>query len=142
MASKTEEVIESFVSEMLESIDEQIKSIDNSKVVQAAEKLLAKKTTLMAARRALLGGNSMTGGSSGTRITREDVVGAMQSQEKALGITAFLPMSLAETLHTTEAVIRGHLNRGKNERFLQLNKYWYLRDPEKGIDTIADLVED
>lgn len=136
MATRTEENVEEFVAEMLESIDEQIKAIDSSKVVQAAEKLLAKKTTLMAARRALLGGNSMTGGSSGTRITREDVVRVMPP---AGGAT---PVWLAEKLHTTEAVVRGHLNRGKDERFLKLNNYWYLRDPEKGIDTIADLVED
>lgn len=135
MATKTEDQVEDFVTEMLESIDEQISKIDSSKVVQAAEKLLAKKTTLMAARRALLGGNSMTGGSSGTRITREDVVRVMTPE----GAT---PAVIAEKLHTTEAVVRGHLNRGKDERFLKLNNHWFLRDPENGIDTIADLVED
>lgn len=135
MASKTEDAVEDFVAATLESIDEQIAKIDSSKVVQAAEKLLAKKTTLMAARRALLGGNNMTGGSSGTRIHQSDVVRAME-----VGENGSSPAELADALHTTEAVIRGHLNRGKDERFLKdENNLWYLRDPERGVNTIEDL---
>jgi hypothetical protein len=141
MASKTEDQVEDFVAATLESIDEQISKIDSSKVVQAAEKLLAKKNTLMSARRALLGGNAMTSGSSGTRIHQQDVVGFMKSSDNELGIKGFAPGDLADALHTTEAVIRGHLNRGRNERFLKKNDLWYLRDPEKGIDTVADIEE-
>lgn len=136
MASKTEDAVEDFVAATLESIDEQIAKIDSSKVVQAAEKLLAKKTTLMAARRALLGGNNMTGGSSGTRIHQSDVVRYMSETEDQGG---YSPTRIASALHTTEAVIRGHLNRGKDERFLKKDNLWYLRDPERGINTVEDL---
>jgi hypothetical protein len=44
---------------------------------------------------------------------------------------------------STDAQIRGHLNRGKGERFLKRSDgTWFLRDPENGIDTEEDLPEE
>lgn len=131
-----DEKLEDYIAGLLEDIDAQITSIDESKVMRAAAKLIEKKTKLMAARRALLGGNPMTGGSSGTRISQGDVVGKMTNGN------GYSPAALAESLHTTEAVIRGHLNRGNNERFLKKDGLWYLRDPEAGINTAEDIEDD
>jgi hypothetical protein len=124
--------VDDFITTMLEEVDAKIQEIDNSKVMRSAAKLIEKKTKLMATRRALLGGNAMTGGSSGTRITQGDVVGAITGNGDS-------PATIAERLHTTEAVVRGHLNRGKDERFLKKNNLWYLRDPEAGVNTEEDI---
>jgi hypothetical protein len=78
----------------------------------------------------------MTGGSSGTRISRDDVIHAMTMGEP------HTPADLATALSTTEAVIRGHLSRGKDEAFIKKDGNWYLRDPEKGINTAEDIEED
>jgi hypothetical protein len=124
--------VDELVERMLEEIDEQITKIDNSKVMKAAAKLIEKKNILMSTRRALMGGNKMTGGSS-PRITQADVV------EELKKIPGQAPGSLAEALHTTEAVIRGHLNRGKDERFIKKDNVWYLRDPEVGVNSADDI---
>lgn len=128
--------IQDYIENLTAEIDEQITAIDNSKVMKAAAKLIEQKTKLMATRRALLGGNSLTGGSSGTRITQPDVVGAM-----TVGV-GYTPAALAETLHTTESVVRGHLSRGKDERFFKKERNWYLRDPEAGMNGPDDVEED
>lgn len=127
--------VDEFVEKLLEDIDEQITRIDNSKAMKAAAKLIDQKNKLMATRRALLGGNKMTGGSS-PRITQSDVVKWFEDNSDYDGAT---PKDLAENLHTTEAVIRGHLSRGKDERFLKKNDRWYLRDPEAGINSADDI---
>jgi|SRR4051812_27239881 hypothetical protein len=127
--------VDDFISTMLEEVDAKIQEIDNSKVMRSAAKLIEKKTKLMATRRALLGGNAMTGGSSGTRITQADVVGAMTPEGSTVA-------QVAEQLHTNEAVVRGHLNRGKDERFLKKGNLWFLRDPEAGVNTVEDIEDD
>lgn len=128
--------VDDFISTMLEEVDAKIQEIDNSKVMRSAAKLIEKKTKLMATRRALLGGNAMTGGSSGTRITQADVVGAIQNGN------GYSVAAMAEALHTNEAVVRGHLNRGKDERFLKKGNLWFLRDPEAGVNTVEDIEDD
>lgn len=136
--AQMDEKIADFIAVMTAEIDDQITTIDNSKVMKAAQALIEKKTKLMAARRALLGGNTLTGGSSGTRIIQSDVAGYLTQLE---GKGATLAQA-AEALHTTEAVIRGHFNRGKDERFLKKNNLWYLRDPEAGVNNVEDIEED
>lgn len=131
-----ENSIEDFIEKSLEEIDAQITKIDNSKVMKAAAKLIEKKNILMATRRALMGGNRMTGGSS-PRITQADVVKYMESLDND-GTT---PADIADALHTTESVARGHLSRGKDERFIKKGNNWYLRDPEVGVNS-ADDIED
>lgn len=139
MAQKMTDTMDEFIETQLEAIDEQIQKIDNSKVMQAAQELIAKRTILVATRRALMGGNAMTGGSSGNRVSREDVVRAMQASE--LG-TGFMVADLAHNVGTTESVIRGHLSRGDGERFFKSGRQWYLRDPEKGFEGPSDLGDD
>lgn len=130
-----ENSIEDFIEKSLEEIDEQITKIDNSKVMKAAAKLIEKKNILMATRRALMGGNKMTGGSS-PRITQADVVKFMEGAEDG-----HTPAEIAEALHTTESVARGHLNRGNGERFLKKDNRWWLRDPEAGVNSADDIEE-
>lgn len=132
-----ENSIEEFIENSLAEIDEQITKIDNSKVMKAAAKLIEKKNILMATRRALMGGNKMTGGSS-PRITQADVVQFMANSETA-GNGGSSPSFIAEGLHTNEAVIRGHLSRGKDERFIKNGNLWYLRDPEAGVNSAEDI---
>lgn len=123
--------VDNFIEEQLELIDEQIQKIDNHKVMRAATRLIEQKNKLMAARRALLGvGNKLTA-SGGNRVTREEVVEFMDrdpTHEWDVG-------DLAEAMGHSPEVIRGHLNRGKDERFTKLdNGKWILRDPETEDD--------
>lgn len=124
------------LDQLLAEIEEKIEEINNHKIMRAAEKLIDRRTKLIAARRALLGGNALTGGSSGTRITRDDVIRSMD----ATGPNSVA--ALAQKLSTSEAVIRGHLSRGKDEAFIKKGSDWYLRDPERGINTEHDIEED
>lgn len=115
---------------LLEQLDEEIQKIDNHKVVRAAERLLAKKGRLQAARRALLGaGNKMTG-SGGSRVTQGEVVAWFEANPGAWGVEA-----IAGDMGHSPEVIRGHLNRGKGERFDKApDGMWVLRDPEGDED--------
>lgn len=120
------------LDEMVEQIDDQIREIDNHKVVRAAEKLLEQKRRLQGARRALLGaGPKLTGGSGGgQRVTQAEVVEFMRDHgwvnDESISVG-----ELASQMGYGEAVIRGHLNRGKGERFIKHDDgEWSLRDPK------------
>lgn len=126
MATATDQV-DGFIEEQLEAIDEQITKINNSKVVRAAEALIEKRTRLMAARRSLLGvGPKLTGGGGGTRVTQGEVVAYFEANPEATTVE-----EIATAMGHTPEVIRGHLNRGKGERFTKDNNLWSLRDPEQ-----------
>jgi hypothetical protein len=132
--AKFEEQLDEFLERQLEDIHEQIAAIDRSKTVQAAQALLAKKARLQAAERALLGaGSKTTGGDGGGRITQAQVVANME-----VG-TVYTVEQLAEKMGTTDIVVRGHLNRGRGERFISIDRgHWGLRDPEAGYDEPGD----
>lgn len=120
------------LTSLIEDIDDQIQAIDNHKVVRQAEKLLEKKRRLQGARRALLGaGPKMTGGSGGgNRVTQAEVVEFMR-KEGYIGDHTIKATLLAEQMGHDESVLRGHLNRGRDERFTQHeDKSWSLRDPK------------
>jgi hypothetical protein len=114
--------------EILEEIDEEIRKIDNHKVVRAAEKLLAKKARLQSARRAMLGAGNKLTSSGGNRVTREEIVEFMRGQ----GDESFEVSDLASRMGHSPEVIRGHFNRGKDEVFTKnADNTWSILDPEE-----------
>lgn len=111
----------------LDNIDKRIARI--AKMLHPFEDLIEQRNKLQAARRALLNDRATTSG-GGRGITQAEVV-------NAIGDDVLTVHEIAQKLGTTEAVVRGHLNRGK-ERF-EVNvdngiKKWQLRDPEEQED--------
>lgn len=126
MASKLEKFADEMIESQLEELDDQIEKLNEKLRVYDAVK--DKRDRLVAARRVLLGG-SMTGGAGGNRITRDEVVRFMEEHDpdtEGLSVA-----EIAEGMNTTDAVIRGHLSRGNNERFTKRGNKWILRDPER-----------
>lgn len=124
---------EGIVQSQLEMIDDNITELE--KMLTPYEKIKAEIDKLRSARRALLGGNRLTGG-GGSRIRQEDVVEYLAQNPGSA------PSDIAEALGTTQPVISSHLQRGKDERFLTKNKKWWLRDPKEGLKTADDIEEE
>lgn len=121
---------DSIVEEQVDSIDEALERINGR--LKPYEKLIEKRNALMAARRALLGGNRSTG-AGGTRLQQEDVVRFLLENP---GST---PTQVAEHFSVPYSTVAGHLYRGKNERFLGRNRQWWVRDPENGLNSVEDI---
>jgi len=118
---------DTFIEEQLELIDEQIEKINNSKVMKAADKLIQQRNKLTAARRALMGAGNTVTGSGGPRTTQLEVIQWFKRQDE----DDFTVDEIAAGLSVGDSVIRGHLNRGKDEAFLKNGDgTWSLRDPE------------
>lgn len=118
---------------IVEQIDEKIQEIDNDPIVRQAEELLEEKRRLQSARRALLGaGPKLTGGSGGgQRVTQAEVVEFMRDRDYINDDGSISVGELAGEMGYGEAVIRGHLNRGKGERFIKHEDgEWSLNDPK------------
>lgn len=115
---------------LVSSIDEELKEIE--KRLRKVDPLIAQRTKLQAARRALLNERSSTAGGGGRGLSQAEVVNAMRGEE---GITVH---ALAEKLSVGEAPVRAHLNRGKDERFESERAdgqvLWSLREPEEDED--------
>lgn len=128
--AKLEEVLG--IESIIEEIDEKIKFVEAK--MRPYEQLNQKKQELLAARRALLGGSRLTGGTS-TRVRQEDVVAFVRENP---GKT---PQVLADHFGATYQAVYAHLQRGRNERFLfnPKDSGWYLRDPKNGVNTVDDL---
>jgi len=111
---------------------------DLNKRLEVYDEVKKYRDRLMAARRALMGtGNRMTG-EGGTKITQDEVVQVFDEEGLSVAeIVALIPGS-------TDAQIRGHLNRGAGERFLKRasDNRWFLRDPKNGINDVDDLPEE
>lgn len=99
------------------------------------------RNRLTSARRALLGVGSRTTSSGGSRVTQDEVAKVMSTDHfKEFGIT--VAELVTHLSGSNESQIRGHLNRGKDERFLKRSDgRWFLRDPEAGVNDEADLPE-
>lgn len=137
--SKLETYAEDLVERVLEgdvSINEAIEDLE--KRLEVYERVKVNLNKLLSARRAMMGvGPRMTNSGGGARISQDEVVRAMSDEG----------MSIAELVEAVpganDGQIRGHLNRGKGERFLKrADNKWFLRDPEKGIDTVNDLPQE
>lgn len=139
MATKMQAWADRLVEQVLEgevSLNDAIEQMD--KRLEIYDYVKQKRDRLLSARRSLLGVGSRTTSSGGNSLTQDEV--AKKLSEYSSGATV---SELAEELSSTEGSVRGHLNRGATERFLKRSDgKWFLRDPENGINTTADLEED
>jgi hypothetical protein len=123
-----EQIANRMQRELVEQIEGQLAEID--KHLRKYDALIAQRTKLQSARRALLSERATTNG-GGRGLTQEEVVNYMTSHGS---YAPFTVSQLASGLSVTEAVVRGHLNRGKDERFEMILeegvKKWDLREPE------------
>lgn len=124
--------MDSVIEKMVEEIDKELEKIENHKAMKAVQKLLERKAKLQASRRALLGtGNKLTG-EGGNRVTQAEVVAWFKARLEDQGADhKFSVADIAESMGHNEATVRGHLNRGKGERFTKHDDgTWSLRDPK------------
>lgn len=140
MASKLEKYAEELVDKALEgemSLNEAIDELN--KRLEVFDRVKVYRDRLVAARRALMGvGGRTTSGTNGNRLTSDEVAKAM-SDTFPEGAT--VSMITAAIPGSNEAQVRGHLNRGRGERFLkrESDNHWFLRDSEEGINDEEDL---
>lgn len=123
--------VKSAVDGILEEIDSEIENIN--KKLRPYDALIEKRNELTAARRALLGGSKLTGGSGGTQVRQEDIVRFLNENPGSS------PSEIATHFNVNAPLISSHLSRGKNERFLTVDKKWWVRDPKNGLNTADDI---
>ena len=119
--------LEPEVAALVKSIDKKLKRIEGQ--LRPFENLIAKRDKLRAARRVLLSEKSQTGGAGSprTRLSMEEVVGALRSIGPATAV------DIASHLSMDPTTVRSHLNRHKGERYeLNGDKQWRLA--EEGED--------
>jgi len=122
---------QSVIDEQVRQIDEAIETIERR--MRPYEELNLKKQQLVAARKALLGGNRLTGGAS-SRVQLEDILSYLNENP---GST---PAHLAQRFSVAQTTVSSHLYRNK-DRFINKDGRYWVRDPENGMDT-ADDIED
>jgi hypothetical protein len=107
----------------LDGIDKQLKVINGR--LADFEPLIELKGRLEGARRALLNDRAVASG-GGRGLTQSEVVNALREMGEPSSV-----YEIAQKLGTNEATVRGHLNRGKDERFKKNgDNKWSLREPE------------
>lgn len=136
--TKLEAFADELVQDQLANIDEALEDL-NAKL-EVFDRIKVKRDQLMSARRALLGVGNRVTGSGGTKITQDEVVSAMNGNGDGMTTQEIVTACPG----STDAIIRGHLSRGKGERFLKRESdgKWFLRDPENGINEADDLPEE
>lgn len=120
-----------YVQGLVDAIDKRLKAID--KKLLPFQGLIDQKNKLQASRRALLAERSTTSNGGGKGLSQEEVVNWMTQHEGPHTV-----FEIAQGLSVTESVVRGHLNRGKDERFEKDGNKWDLRDPENDDDEDED----
>lgn len=127
MASKKRTNVESLVEgvndELLELIDEKLEMVEAK--LKPYEKLIELRNNLRAQRRALLGGNKLTSGASGNRITQEDMIEYLGNHPEGVSVA-----QLTKHFDSTQSTISSHLYRGKHDRYIKKDDKWFLRDPK------------
>jgi hypothetical protein len=133
MATKLEKYAEELVDDVMEGkvgINEAIDDL-NSKL-EVFDRVKVHRDRLMSARRALLGVGNKTTANAGTRVTSDEVALWLSENGPAS------PAAMAEGIGTSEAVIRGHMSRGK-DRFEKLaSGEWRTIDHEREEDDGED----
>lgn len=128
-----QQIADRSLKKVLAGIEEELEAVN--KRLRNYDPLIQQRDRLTAARRALLAERAVTQG-GGKGISQAEVINAL----KDLGDATV--SELATKLSATEAVVRGHLNRGKDERFkVELDggvKKWSLREPEEDDDEDED----
>lgn len=137
MASKLLRWAEELVEQVLEGevgLNDAIEQMDRK--LEVYDEVKKQRDRLTAARRSLLGVGSRTTSSGGSRVTQDEVAAAVLKEPEGVTVAELVALISG----ATDGQIRGHLNRGKDERFLKRGDgRWFLRDPESGIDTESDL---
>ena len=128
-----ERIAEQAIEGRVAEIDEALEEIEER--LQKYQPLIDARNKLNAAKRALLGGNALTG-AGGTRIRREDVKLFLEQNP---GSTL---SELVEHFDVAVSTVSSHLYRGRDEYFLEKNKRWYVRDPEDGYNTVDDIPDE
>jgi DNA-binding transcriptional ArsR family regulator len=120
---------EGIVQEQVDALDESLAAIENR--LQKYQDLIDTKNKLLSARRALLGGNRLTG-AGGNRLTLEDVVGHLTEHP---GST---PSVIAERFGVAQSTVSSHIYRNKS-RFIKKDGRYWVRDPKNGLNTEDDV---
>lgn len=121
------------IKKTIRDIDKQIDELEAE--LEPYYAIKAKIDALRAARRALTGGNKLTG-EGGNRIRQQDVVEYFRNNPGSNTTEA------AKALGATYSQVSSHLTRGKNERFLNKDGRWWVRDPKNGLNTVDDIEDD
>lgn len=119
-------LVEDMKQEMLDMIDEKIEALEAK--LKPYEKLIELRNNLRAQRRALLGGNKLTGG-SGARVRQEDMVEFLGQHPEGVSVA-----DITKHFDSTQSTISSHLYRGKHDRYIKRDNRWFLRDPKTGMD--------
>lgn len=143
MASKLELWAENLVQAVIDGevgINDAIEQFDTK--LEVYDRVKAQRDRLTSARRSLLGVGSRTTSSGGSRVTQDEVAKVMRDNPEMVGYSVSDLVTLISG--STEGQVRGHLNRGKGERFLKRtsDNRWFLRDPESDINDEDDLPEE
>jgi hypothetical protein len=110
----------------LNNIEKQLKFVSSR--LEELQPLIELQQRLQAARRAMLNERAVASG-GGRGLSQSEVI-AWLGENGASTV-----YEIAQGLSVTEAVVRGHLNRGKDERFEKTNNnHWQLREPENEED--------
>lgn len=108
----------------LNETDKQLQLIE--KRLANLQPLIELRDRLQASRRAMLNDRSPTSG-GGRGTSQAEVVNAI----RAFNGQPLTVYEISQAVGASEAVIRGHLNRGKDERFTKdSDGKWTLREPE------------
>jgi hypothetical protein len=142
MASKLLKWAEDLVEQVLEGevgLNDAIEQFDRK--LEVYDEVKKQRDRLTSARRALMGVGSRTTSSGGSRVTQDEVAKTMSEGTDAGWTVAELVGSISGA---TDGQIRGHLNRGKDVRFLKRESdgRWFIRDPEAGINSAEDLPDE
>lgn len=122
------------IDEQVEQLDEQIEKIERR--MKPYEKLAATKQQLLQARRALLGqGPRLTGGTGGSRLTLDEIIGWLKENPGSA------PAQLAEHFGVSQSTISSHIYRNKGRFLTKGGRYW-ARDPKAGLNTDEDIEDD
>jgi hypothetical protein len=106
----------------LNGIDKQLALIERR--LANLQPLIELRERLQSARRAMLNERAVAQG-GGRGLSQSEVVNAMR------GAGPLSVYEISKKLGATDSVVRGHLNRGKDERFTKLvDNKWELREPE------------
>lgn len=117
-------------------LNEAIEDLDRR--LEVYDRVKAHRDRLLAARRALLGVGSRTTANAGNRTTQDEVAHYVGENAGDDGLTV---AEIATGLSTNEAVVRGHLSRGK-DRFVKIDNHWFLRASEAQQEEEGDEEDD
>lgn len=124
-----EQIANKIKQRQVDAIDAELADIN--KTLRKYEPLFEVRRQLEAARRALLSERAPTAG-GGRGLTQEEVVNALTELGEAT------VAQVAEKLSASEGSVRGHFNRGADERFSSRRDngvvLWSVRDPESDDD--------